>query len=271
QIIMTVAAIVAVVLLFQLPKAIVTNEKPLGEEKSASNSQPERSDLHAMHKTEMPEEEKEKVSELRKNFLTFSNKEKKIIFADSIAGYYKKYHQYDSVAYYLTLKSELDPSEENLISAGDAYFDAFTFAPDSEREKLNKQARDVYRKVLDQNPKNLDAKCKLAMTYIGGESTMQGVTLLREVIEVDPKNELALYNLGILSLQSGQSEKAIERFKDLIKVNPVHSAAHFYLGIAFMNMGNNVAAKDAFTIAKKLDSDPEFQSTVESYLKDLSK
>src|SRR5690606_5681900 len=112
-------------------------------------------------------------------------------------------------------------------------------------------------------------KSKLALTYIGSENPMQGINMLREVLKTDPKNETAIFNLGILSLQSGQYKKAIDRFKDLIKINPMNANAHFYLGMSFLNTGEKQNARVAFKAAQALESDPAFQATVDTYLKEV--
>jgi Flp pilus assembly protein TadD len=98
---------------------------------------------------------------------------------------------------------------------------------------------------------------------------MQGIKILRDVLQTDPKNESALYNLGILSIQSGQYDKAVKRFEELLAINPKHSTGQFYLGVALANAGDKDKALEAFKKARELDNDPEFRSTVDSYIKDL--
>ena len=58
------------------------------------------------------------------HYYSISDKEKKRIFADSIVKYYTQFHQYDSVAKYSGEIAVIQPTEMNLLSAGDAYMQA---------------------------------------------------------------------------------------------------------------------------------------------------
>ena len=131
------------------------------------------------------------------------------------------------------------------------------------------KAQQFYKKVLEANPKNLDVKTKMAMTYVSSPNPMQGILMLREVIAADPKNELALFNLGMLSIQSGQYEKAVERLEELIELYPNNSQGQLLLGIAYMNTSEKAKAKAQFEKVKQMEKDPAVQATVDSYLKDL--
>ncbi|HEX8547965.1 MAG TPA: tetratricopeptide repeat protein, partial [Cytophagaceae bacterium] len=220
--------------------------------------------------TNITDSDRNNLSNLTNKFLSFSEKEKKITFADSLAKYYRKLHSYDSSAKYFEEAANLSPTEDRLIKAGDAYYDAYSISPDESKAGYTEKARGFYNKVLAKSPKNLDVKTKVALTYIGSESTMEGVTLLREVIKEDPKNESAIYNLGVLSIQSGQYSKAIDRFKELITLNPGNPNAHFYLGLSYLSSGNKNKARKSFEVAKTLNSDPAFQSTIDTYLKEAN-
>jgi Flp pilus assembly protein TadD len=154
--------------------------------------------------------------------------------------------------------------------AGENYYQAYTFALEPEKqENFASKTREYLGKVLEANPENLDAKTKMAMTYLSSGNPMQGITMLREVLQADPKNQSALFNLGMLSIQSGQYERAIERLKELVAINPAHVQGQLLLGIAMMNAGDKQHAKEQFEKVKKIDNDPAVQATVDSYLKDL--
>ena len=156
------------------------------------------------------------------------------------------------------------------MNAGDQYYQAYTFALDQLKQaQLAEKTRELFTKVLESNPRNLEAKTKMAMTYLSSQAPMQGIMMLREVLQADPKNELALFNLGMLSIQSGQNEKALGHLKELIAVNPAHIQGQLLLGIAYMNTGDKKSARAQFEKVKEMDKDPAVQATVDSYLKDL--
>jgi Flp pilus assembly protein TadD len=196
-------------------------------------------------------------------------KEKNAIFADSLSNLYATAGKFDSAAWFAEEASKFFNTTESWIKAGDQYYQAYSFALDQARQnQLAEKAREFFEKVLAADPKNLDVKTKLAMTYVSS-SPMQGVTMLREVLAEDPKNEAALLNMGMLSIQSGQYQRAVERLEELVKINPNHTQGQLLLGIAFMNTGDKPKAKQQFEKVKQMDNDPAVQATVDSYLNDL--
>lgn len=272
QIIVVLAGLVLIAIFYQLPKTLVSDNVELNDSEHEGTSDHENEhtadNFEEMHPNTNLKIDENKLDGYKKQFYSLKDPKKKIIFADSISALYRAAGQFDSLAYYCSLKADLQADEQSLLAAGDAYFEAFS-ASGANNKKLNNRARDYYQKVLDSSPDNLDAKAKLAMTYVATETPMKGIMILREILEKDPENESALYNLGILSIQSGQYDKAVERFNDLLKINPDNSNGRFYLGLAYLNMGRTKSAREEFEKAKELDKDPGFQSVVDSYLKEL--
>src|SRR5690606_31192565 len=114
--------------------------------------------------------------------------------------------KFDSAAWYSEKAADIFNNEKSWIKAGDQYYQAYTFAMDEgKRNQLAEKAQAYFTKVLEVNPTNLEAKTKMAMTYLSSPNPMQGIMMLREVLAQDPQNELALFNLGMLSIQSGQN------------------------------------------------------------------
>lgn len=208
---------------------------------------------------------------LRKQFTLEKNSGNRLKLANQLGEKYAAISKFDSAGYFYEQAAVIRPGESIFQKAADQYFEAFSFAANEDRSKvLGQKARDMYEKVLKNNPANLDAKTNIAMTYIASESPMQGITLLREVISTDPNNEKALFNLGILSIQSTQYDKAVERFQKLVSINPKHVQGNFYLGVALAESGKKPEAKAAFEKAKSLSDDPGFQASVENELSKLN-
>jgi outer membrane protein len=269
QLIIIIAAIIAVIFLFNLPKYIVKDERQAKNESEKGMASNEKA-VDEAHDLAIDEKDSEKLKNFTKNYLSVSDEEKKVKFADSLAVIYRRIHKYDSSAKYLGEIASLKPEKRNYINAGDAFFDASTFALDQEKSaKLGEKAQEYYKKVLSSEPANLEVKTKLAKTYISTEP-MTGVRMLKEVVKEDPDNEEALYNLGILSIQSKQFNKAVERFEVILKNNPDHLEAQFRIGYSYMMLGEKQKARDAFEKVKKLSQDPQVQSTVDTYIKELN-
>lgn len=265
RIILIVASAIVIWLIFLLPKVVVENEASMGSDSSKS-SPSVKTDMH----TKAPREVLEKISRLRAKYLGGTRNEKNAIFADSLIKLYSDAGKFDSAAWFAEEASTFFNTTESWIKAGDNYYQAYTFALDQAKQnQLAGKTQEFYGKVLKANPKNLEAKTKMAMTYLTSSSPMQGILMLREVLKDDPKNELALFNLGMLSIQSGQYDKAIDRLKELIEINPAHTQGQLLLGLALLNKGEKKKAKEQFLKVKDMDKDPSVQATVDSYLQDL--
>lgn len=267
RIILAVASAAIIGLIFMLPKAVVENDSEMeaSGHVDSTASLPVASPHQALSKGSS-----EKIKGLRARYLSDPTNEKNAIFADSLAKLYKEAGKFDSAAWFAKEVSTFLKTKESFLKAGDYYYQAFTFAVDAlKQQQLAEEARGFFEKVLVIEPGNLEAKTKMAMTYVSSSTPMKGILMLREVIAQDPKNELALFNLGMLSVQSGQYDKAIERLEELEKINPENIQGQLLLGVAYMNKGDKAKAKQQFEKVKKLDKDPSVQATADSYLNDL--
>ncbi len=253
--------------LFLLPKAVVENESQL---ESGAVRDSVSTKIQANPHTAISQVSTARIKDLRARYLSASQKEKSAIFADSLANLYHEAGKFDSAAWFAEEASTFFNTEKSFLKSGNNYYEAFTFAVDGPKQKaLAGKAQLFFARVLEADPKNLEVKTKMAMTYVSSSTPMQGIKLLREVLAEDPKNEPALFDMGMLSVQSGQFDRAIERLERLIEVNPKHLQGQLLLGVAYMNKGDKAKAKAQFEKVKKLDGDPSVQATADSYLKDL--
>lgn len=255
---------VVVLLIFLLPKVVVETENELSSD-TAQATQP----VTAAH-GEISQSLRQNITETRRKFASEGQNEKSSIFADSLRSLYTKAEQFDSAAWYAEKSAAFLKNTESYLKAGNSYYDAYMYAVDQQKQRqMAEKAREFLGKVLEADPKNSEAKVKVAMTYMSSGGPMQGVRMLREVVADDPKNELALFNLGMLSVQSRQHEKAVEWFTKLVEVNPKHIQGQLFLGLALANSGHKKEAREQLEKVKQMDKDPQVQATVDSYLKEL--
>lgn len=260
RIILVVVGALLVWLIFLLPKSVVENESQLQSDPTGETT----------GHTEVPETLSATIKAVRDQYLADASNQKNAIFADSLRTLYTQAGQFDSAAWFAEKAATFFNTNESFLKAGNSYYEAYTFAMEpAKQEQLAGKTREWLEKVIAADPKNLEAKTKIAMTYLSSKAPMQGITLLREVLAEDPKNEFALYNMGMLSVQSGQYDRAIERLEELKAVNPNHLQGALLLGVAYLNKGNKDKARQQFELVKKLDKDPAVQATADSYLKDL--
>lgn len=266
RIILVAASAVVIWLIFLLPKAVVENESQLKQRDSAANKSSKPTKAHAT----IPATLTAAIKSVKAAHSGTSPKEKNAIFADSLQSLYAQAGQFDSAAMYGAEAATFFNNTKSFLKAGNSYYEAYTFAMDAQKQKmLAEKTREWLGKVIEIDPKNYEARIKVAMTYLSSGGPMQGIMQLREVLKEDPKNELALFNMGMLSVQSGQNSKAIDWLKQLAEVNPRHVQGQLLLGVAYLNDGKKTEARAQFEKVKKMDNDPAVQSEVESYLKDL--
>ena len=262
RIILIVVCALTVWLIFQLPKSVVVNEAELKESEPGEEA-------NAVHVT-VDAQLQNQINTLRLRLSGGVDNRNSAIFADSLASLYQKAIQYDSAAWYAEQANAFFETTESILKTGEAYFKAFSFALDNtKRNEMAEKARTYFRKVLDDDPHNLDVKTKMALTYIGTSTPMQGIALLREVLAEDPKFQPALFNMGMLSVQSGQYSRAIDWLNQLLEVDAEDIQGNLLLGVAYAGNGETEKAREQFEKVKKLDSDPAVQQQADAYLKDL--
>ena len=264
-----VLALALVGTLFSLPKVVVNNkgkevESGKGSEKTASVNEtaPAAPSTNSHDGATLSPEQQKIVDQLRSGFNQAEQKGK-IAAGLKLSNKFAELQKFDSAAHYAEKIALITPSVENLLRAGDRYYEAYGFALDDEKAKnLGLKTREYYQKAIDLNPGLLAAKANMAMTYVNTPNPMQGILMLREVIDTDPTNELALFNLGILSMRSNQYSKAADRFKQILTNNPANTKAKFYLGLTLVELGNKEEARKILGQVKKEEKDPVIQKAI---------
>src|SRR5258706_4175867 len=267
RIILVVVCALMIWALFLLPKAVVENESQLESGKGPDSTAIRTpANSHGVVAKVLAG----KIKDLRARYLSGSKDEKNAIFADSVANLYQEAGKFDSAGWFAEEASTFFKTKESFLKTGNDYYEAFMFAVDAKKQQAFAEKSQIFfTQVLKADPGNLEVKTKMAMTYVGSSTPMQGIRMLREVLAEDPKNQPALFNMGMLAIQSGQYDRAIERLVLLIEVNPKHVQGQLLLGVAYMNKGDKARAKQQFEKVKQLDNDPSVQATADSYLKDL--
>src|SRR3954469_2727692 len=173
RIILIAASVLLVVALFFLPKAVVENDSQLQAEPGEENSMALPGSPH----NETPQSLRTDINRLRARYLSALPEEKNAIFADSLAVLYDQAGLFDSAAWFAERAATFFKTDESLLKAGDAYYQAYTFALDPGKQKaLAEKTRDVYSVILEKQTGNLEVKTKLAMTYLSS-APMKGVNM----------------------------------------------------------------------------------------------
>lgn len=269
QVIALVLAVVAVGVMYSLPRVAVDSNED-GADLDAAETQVNSTQGGQIHDTPLNSGDRVALDLLIKSISEEKQSNNSLNLAEEIAAIYIKAGKYDSAAYYYEVAAGKLENIESWEKAGEAYYDAFTFALNEQKlNYLGEKTRNYLNKVLEKDPKRLDIKTKIAMTYVSSSNPMQGITMLREILEEDPTNEDGLYNMGVLSMQSGQYKRAAERFEELIKYHPEHIQGQFYLGVSYFESKQNNKAKRQFQAVQGMTQDPMVLASVEGYLERL--
>lgn len=260
QIIISVVAVIAIFVLYQLPKVVVENESTadIGGESNREDRVP--------HEINLDESQQEHINQLRQAVLTAESPEKISIFADSLARSFIVFNMLDSAVKYADTISGLGNSLEYREKAGNIYYRAFGLVSDVDRvRKFGEQVRVLYNQVISEENRP-DLEARIAMTYVSGSNPMQGILKLREIAEEYPDNVEAQYNLGLLGIQSAQYDKAIERFLRVIELEPDNLEGYVYLGVSYFESGETDKAREYFDHVINEGKDPALIELVGNYL-----
>ncbi len=129
----------------------------------------------------------------------------------------------------------LDPQRKKLAMAAELH----------KRGKYPEAER-IYRRLLQENPRNVDA-----MRLLAGVASAQGLpeeaeSLLRRAIAVAPDFALAHLDLGNLMKDQQRFEEAIECFSKTAELHPHSGKPHYLHGAALAEAGRTYDAVDAY-------------------------
>jgi tetratricopeptide (TPR) repeat protein len=273
-IILIVVAVALTGFLYSRPKVVVKDEAKANRDKVSETNSAEKHTNNDGHNHEETSQAPQLSAEQEKQIIILKQKltsaDDKIPLYEQIAQVFIIANRYDSASVYAEKIALANPTAENWMRAGDTYYQAFTLSLRQENVSIYaEKTRLCYQKVLEKNPRQLQAKTNLAMTYVQSDSPMQAIMMLREVITEEPNFEPALMNLGVLSMQSGQYDKAADRFKQVIRINPKNVNALLGLGYSLIELKQKSQAKIIFEDLKKNVKEPTLLSEVNKALESL--
>ena len=150
------------------------------------------------------------------------------------------------------------------------YENAFTTDNQPLSRYVISQAIDCYQKALELNPEYDDAKIRMAVAYLEGQTEpMKGVTLLREIIDKDPDNITANLILGKYGIVSGQFDKAAQRLEKVLSIDSLNVDAYLYLAEAYEGMGNKAKAIEALEKCRDIVQHSGFSKEISKYIEKL--
>ncbi|MHA1149877.1 MAG: tetratricopeptide repeat protein [Promethearchaeota archaeon] len=121
-------------------------------------------------------------------------------------------------------------------------------------KKDYKTSEQLFRNVIEKDPRNAIAWYKLGLTYFRCNKHKKGIEALTNALEINKKPYL--YNLlGLIQMKKIKLQEAIDSFKEAIKLDP--KDANFWINLADAYMkGNRIESsklclKEALKVAEK--------------------
>jgi len=275
-------AVFAIVGLYLLPRSVVnTKERSMSstethlnqDSQNHADSDSQHSDDHdnnmESHSVTLTAEQEENLNKYRAAFLEASEFLNKRQAFEKLRQQFRQVGQFDSLIYYAEHLNQDFPSDETLELVGDAHYEAFAFAMNSDKKlQFAEKARTFYDKITEKSP---EVQVKIGVTYVTTSSPMQGIRMIREVLNKSPENEFALFSLGNLSMQSGQFEKAIERFEKLISLNPNDLEAQLRLAECYLQTQQPEKALPKLKLVLENTEEPVRKNALQKLVNELEK
>lgn len=104
------------------------------------------------------------------------------------------------------------------------------------RNGFFKEAKDLYRSILTQNPRNADAIFRLGTMALQFQQYDKAVSYINQAIILSPKISSMYINLGAAYIQLNQHEEAILAYDKALNLDPNNSNAYFNKGRALQTL-----------------------------------
>lgn len=129
------------------------------------------------------------------------------------ADLYYQIEQFDDAAKFYEAASKIKPTEtEPQIKAGNAYHDG----------KKYEEAAKWYLKALEKDPKNIDVRTDLGLTFFLREppDIERAIKEYKASLAIEPNHEITLQNLAVAYSEKNDRENFLSTLEKLKKVNP---------------------------------------------------
>jgi tetratricopeptide (TPR) repeat protein len=179
-------------------------------------------------------------------------------------------------AYYTGEVAKLENSEKSLTFAAQLFLQNLRGQENAALKSwMATDAKELFEKALELNPRNDSSKIGLGASYIFGsaagnpQEVMQGIQQILEVARRDSANMYAQFMLGLGGIESGQLDKAVERLKKVVQHQPANIEAILLLAGVQQQRGEKADAIKWYEVAKKLVGNREMINEIDQQIKSL--
>lgn len=104
-------------------------------------------------------------------------------------------------------------------------------APQQQPAVLDEGRVQALRTIVDNDPKNAEARVQLANTYFDGERFADAITWYEDALRLDPRNVNASTDLGVSYYYMNQPDRALKQFDHSLSIDPAHTKTLLNQGI----------------------------------------
>ena len=134
--------------------------------------------------------------------------------------------------------------------------ETFTLAYQKHKENDFKEAKNLYKKILELHPKHFETIFLLGSLSLQTNNLIRAKKLLRNASVINPKHSQTHNNLGIVLKKLGERIEAINCFEKAIETNPKHPQAFNNLGTIHKELGKLIEAKNYYQ--KAIEIQPNY-------------
>ncbi|HKT23021.1 MAG TPA: tetratricopeptide repeat protein [Terriglobales bacterium] len=102
-----------------------------------------------------------------------------------------------------------------------------------ENPERQQEALEIYKRVLELNPKHAAACINLGTIYYNQQNYREAERYYRSAIEIDSRYALAYFDLGNVLDETGRLNEAVEAYRTAILISPSYADAHYNLALAY--------------------------------------
>ena len=189
----------------------------------------------------------------------------------SVVHYWDEHKRPDLASFFVEKIADRVKNSDGYFKAGNRYYYSIKFVKNnSEIDVLYQSASRCYKKSIDLNPKNIEAKIQLAACYVeDGKDPMKGITLLKELEKTDSTNVKLQLTFAFFSVKSGQIDKAIKRFNKVLEIDPLFIEAYLHLADSYEQQGDKNKTIEMLTKYASLTQDAMAKQEVLKYIEQL--
>lgn len=120
------------------------------------------------------------------------------------------------------------------------------------------------------NPADMQSTLRLANLMQDAQIYDQAITYYRKYLEKNAKNPDARVDMAVCFFQKGDSKTAIDEIENALKDNPRHQQAYFNLGIITLTGGDPVKANEYFNKVVSIDPNADVAKRAQEIMKQHS-